>query len=245
MQRGSFESHGPHMRKVDPDKFIVPLAGYREEDPTPDFLGTGFFVHSAPTPLLVTANHVIGDLERVGIYVYRRSVFHEAEIIAQDSEVDLALLRVPDYHPEKPLQIAPDNQLLTNQLVNCFEYSGTSFLEEDGGTTAALSTSSWLGNITSFVDLTDQYKGAGDQMLVLSFAALKGASGAPVVSNANLDLWGIVTANRASDLLPTQIETTFDEKNQPIEEVKFMLPQALAVHVKHLRSILDQHGSPE
>ena len=82
-------------------------------------------------------------------------------------------------------------------------------------------------------------------MLVLSFAALKGASGAPVVSNANLDLWGIVTANRASDLLPTQIETTLDEKNQPIEEVKFMLPQALAIHVKHLRSILKQHSSPE
>jgi hypothetical protein len=82
-------------------------------------------------------------------------------------------------------------------------------------------------------------------MLVLSFAALRGASGAPVVSNTDLHLWGIVTANRAYHLLPTQVETVLDEKNQLIEEVRFMLPQALAIHVKHLRSVLKQHSNPE
>jgi len=231
------------MLKVEPHKIVLPLIGYKQpKESTPVFLGTGFFVENAPnSSLLVTVNHVVEDWNgNVGILVYPDSIICAAELIAQYPEVDLALLDVPEYCPDKPLKVAQDDELLINQLVNCYEYSGSWFFKEAGAHTATLSSSCRLGNITRFVDLTDQYDQAGQEMLVLSFAALRGASGAPVVSNSDLHLWGIVTANRAYHLLPAQIETVLDEKNQLIEEIKFMLPQALAIHVKHLRSILEQ-----
>lgn len=229
------------MLKVDIHKTVLPLIGYEQsKDSTPVFLGTSFFVEGTSGPLLATVNHIVEDWNGdIGILAYPHSAIHTAELMAQDPEIDLALLHVPGYCPNKSLKIARDNELLIYQLVSCYEYSGSRFFKEAGAPTAALSSSCRLGNITRFVDLTDQYGQAGEEILVLSFAALRGASGAPIVSNSDFSLWGIVTANRAYHLLPTQIETVRDEKNQLIEKTRFMLPQALAIHAKHLRSILE------
>ena len=48
----------------------------------------------------------------------------------------------------------------------------------------------------------------------------------------------MVTANVARELLPAQIERIYDEGGQIEEEIKFHLPQALAIHVMHVRTIL-------
>ena len=238
------------MRKVDPHKFILPLVGYEQSKDFLKFLGTSFFVEGTSNPLLVTVNHNLdgwnGDF---GILPYREPI-RPAELIAQHPEVDLALLHVPEYYPDKPLKIAGDAELLINQLVNCYEYSDSWFPDSlfpkgDDAHTIKFSPSCRLGNITRFDNFTDLPilpSQAGEQMLVLSFAALQGASGAPVVSNTDLHLWGIVTANWAEHLLPAQVVTVLDEKNQLIEEVNYMLPQALAIHVKHLRSILEREA---
>jgi hypothetical protein len=77
-------------------------------------------------------------------------------------------------------------------------------------------------------------------MLELSFPALRGASGAPVLSNLTFRLWGIITANVAYHLLPVQIEHVWDDEGQITEETRFLLPQAIAVHVKHLQAMLQQ-----
>ncbi len=228
------------MLKVDPHKVVVPLIGYQSSrTDTLVFLGTGFFIVSRSNPLLVTVNHIVQGWEwGIGILELPDFTIREAELVAQHPEVDLALLRVPEYRPDEPFRISRNSDLLLNQLVNCYEYSGSRFFEKPGEHGIALSSSCRLGNITRFDDLTDQYGEAGEQMLVLSFPALRGASGSPVVSNESLQVWGIVTANKAYHLLPAQIETVLDDKNQLLEEIKFMLPQALAIHVKHLRSII-------
>ena len=81
-------------------------------------------------------------------------------------------------------------------------------------------------------------------MLELSFPALKGASGAPVLSNASFELLGVVKANVSYELLPAQIESIQDEAGVVTEETKFFLPQALAVNVTIVREfLLGEQGS--
>ncbi len=77
-------------------------------------------------------------------------------------------------------------------------------------------------------------------MLELSFPALRGASGAPVVSIGNeVVLWGIIVANVSYHLLPAQIEKVV-EGDTTVEEIKYLLPQAIAVNVKHLSKFSDE-----
>lgn len=74
----------------------------------------------------------------------------------------------------------------------------------------------------------------------LSFPALKGASGAPILSNDSFHLWGIIIANVDYHLLPAKVESVLDNKNDIYEETHYMLPQALAVNVMHVRQLLSQ-----
>jgi hypothetical protein len=118
-----------------------------------------------------------------------------------------------------------------------FEYGTT----RSAGNKIELSPATRMGNITRMLNLTDQYNKAGDEILELSFPALRGASGAPVISidGDQFNLQGVIIANVSYHLLPAQVETVLDEKNEVLEETKFMLPQALAVNVKHVRALLE------
>ena len=98
------------------------------------------------------------------------------------------------------------------------------------GTSITLNPATRLGNVTRDLDLTELYGPAGRRMLELSFPALKGASGAPVLSNGNFELWGVIKANVGYELLPAQIESVRDQSGTVLEETKFYLPQALAVN---------------
>jgi hypothetical protein len=226
-------------------KTVVPLVGYKRKDPTPILLGTGFFVENSPVPFLVTANHNIEDwVVHTSIMVPPDLSTYQAEIIAQDEDVDLALLHVPKYQPEKALQIAQDSELVVNQVVNCYEYSELIIPKEIECETADPTSCCRLGNIVSIADMRTTFGLKGEDMLVLSFAALKGSSGAPVLSNRSFRLWGIVANNMERELLPPHLETVYHEKNQTSKVVKYGLYQAVAIHVKHLRRILKQHSNP-
>ena len=77
-------------------------------------------------------------------------------------------------------------------------------------------------------------------MLELSFPALKGASGAPVITwKPPFRLWGILSQNVARELHPAQVEKVLDEGGNMTEETRFYLPLGLAIHVKHVRKLLE------
>ena len=81
-------------------------------------------------------------------------------------------------------------------------------------------------------------------MLELSFPALKGASGAPIMEwLPPFKLWGIVKVNIRAELIPAQIETVVNGQGKIEEETKFYLPQALAIHVKHIRQLVTEVGA--
>ena len=108
------------------------------------------------------------------------------------------------------------------------------------GSSIALNPATRIGNVTRLLDLTEKYGLAGKSILELSFPALRGASGAPVICSKDFTLWGIVIANVSYHLLPAQIESVLNEQEEVEEEIRYMLPQGLAVNVMHLQNLLDK-----
>jgi hypothetical protein len=74
----------------------------------------------------------------------------------------------------------------------------------------------------------------------VSFPALDGASGSPILCpSQGFAVWGVVKANIGHHLLPAQIERVYGSDSKLVEETKFMLPQALAINVRHLNNLID------
>lgn len=216
-----------------PHDQIVPILGLLANGNI-KFLGSGSFV--LPGPLLLTADHVIRDWPG-GLaisHMQQLDRLFRAEIVRRDQGSDLAALRVTGYVPPSPISLAEDQEIQPNVPVVCFEYSTT--VTSGGIITPAPATR--LGNVTRAINLTDKYGLAGEDALELSFPALRGASGAPVLANNGFRLWGIVIANVSYHLLPSQIESVLDDTGTVTEETRFMLPQGIAVHVKHARQLL-------
>ena len=92
-----------------------------------------------------------------------------------------------------------------------------------------------VGNVTRRINY-DPLKEGGAGALELSFPVLRGASGAPVVTNdVNYHVIGIV----ARELTPIQVHVVLDEANQIYEETRYLLPQGIAINVLHLRAALE------
>ena len=164
-----------------------------------------------------------------------RAMLANPELILMDEEIDLAFLKVKDYDPPYSFPLAEDHDITINQLVCAFEYSTT----EIAGRKINFTPANRMGNVTRARNLNDIYGKSGEEMLELSFPALKGASGAPVVLNKTpFPLWGVVKSNVAREVMPAQIEKILDESGEITEETKFYLPQGLAIHVKHVRNMM-------
>lgn len=217
-----------------PAEAIVPLFAIRGSSNIQGFLGTAAFV--AGSNRLITAEHVVRGWDgEFGIVASLDvSTVHHAVLLKVDEGRDLALLETTDFEADRALQLAPSDGMNPNSQVVCFEY-GTTLVS---GTSITLNPATRLGNVTRNLDLTELYGPAGTRMLELSFPALKGASGAPVLSNRAFELLGVIKANVGYELLPAQIETVRDQSGKMLEETKFFLPQALAVNVAVVEDFL-------
>ena len=154
-----------------------------------------------------------------------------------DHASDLACLRVETYRPPYAFPLADDDEIILNQLVCAFEYGTT----EVAGGHINFKPANRMGNVTRTLDLTDRFDRAGDRMLELSFPALLGASGAPIMlPHPPFKLWGVIKANYARELLPAQVERILNEGGGISEETRFYLPQALGIHVSHVRAALER-----
>jgi len=68
---------------------------------------------------------------------------------------------------------------------------------------------------------------------------LRGASGAPILTDKGFIVVGMIIGNMSYHLMPAQIETVIDAAGKTLEEVKYMLPLAIAVHAEALRKALE------
>jgi hypothetical protein len=134
--------------------------------------------------------------------------------------------------------LGEEDEIHVNILFYTYEFSATQW--KDGAWN--INPATRIGNCVRTVQMDDVFGPAGVDMLEMSFPALKGASGAPVIEiqNSRLIVRGIIVANAERHLLPAQIETVLDAENHLLEERKYFLPQAAAVHSQHLVRLVDQ-----
>jgi hypothetical protein len=229
------------MNEIIPDNIVVPIFGIKADNSLDTFLGTGAFVENGD--FLITAHHVIKNWhERYAILIAEKQRMYETIVVLESPETDLAVLRVDGYRPSYSFPLAKPEDFRFNIPVVCLEYGTTQKL----GQKFYVEPATRLGNITRIRNLTDKFNLAGDEALELSFPALRGASGAAIIHWAPpFMLFGIVIANVNYHLMPSQVESVLDESNQMYEEIKYMLPQALAVNVKHISKLISELQKPQ
>lgn len=224
------------MRLISPTDAVVPLLELNEAHRPIKFLGTGFFVSGRS--FLVTCNHVLGGTAgEIGFALMADlSEVHLANVVRRRPELDLAILQAVDYAPPNPLELGTDDEVHFNQLVVCLEYSQSG--PSSGGIT--LDPASRVGNVTRRINYEPLGTG-GRGALELSFPILRGASGAPVITN-NIDyhVLGIVAHSIERELTPIQVYGVLDEANQLYEETRYLLPQGIAINVIHIRAALEE-----
>ena len=74
----------------------------------------------------------------------------------------------------------------------------------------------------------------------LSYPALKGASGAPVIQEQSGNVLGMVVSNIERQLMPAQIERTERPDGTSDEIRRYFLPSTQAIRAVHLREALSR-----
>lgn len=227
-----------------PRDVVVPIFGLNPQGGLGAFLGTGSVVGDGS--ILLTANHVITAWNGPLGFLVMNDLAHPpypVTLIDRDPVHDLALLRVTEYRPPQPLALEFDDFSENTSLV-AYEY-GTTRLD---GTTIHLNPATRIGHMTRRLGPEDGLTALTDEAIELSFPALRGASGAPLMINdpmytlagkGVLGVVGVVIANVAYHLAPAQIEEVLNADNTSYAETRFMLPQGLAVSVRHIRAMYE------
>jgi hypothetical protein len=158
---------------------------------------------------------------------------------------DIAIARVERWPRGDYLPIAPNDHLSMNVNVLTIEYSQPDrHVPLPDGTTAMGIGPNWHKGYM----IREYTAGFGHERptgcLDLSFPALKGASGAPVIDESTGLVLGMIVANIERHLMPAQMERTI-RSDSTIDEVRYFAPYAQAIMALHLRQALAECTLPE
>lgn len=221
-----------------PSRFVVPIGAFKDSG-LGGVSGTGVFV--ARPSYCLTVAHIVKDNGpwKIGVppseNVAGEGGNLPAHLVAISDELDLALLEVPDYVPPHVVELAEEREMQPNVQVVCFDYSATAMT---GKGEVLFNPSTWVGNVVRWIDASDLHGMAGVEALELSFPVGGGASGAPVLSNPDFRLWGLILGNIASQFQVRGPVLIKDEVAELPRETEVILPQAIAVSVRHIRAFL-------
>jgi hypothetical protein len=209
----------------------------------PTFFGTGFLVHDGSSCL--TAGHVAdaiaasgedvdavffvpgGDLTPVAVGSWHRS-----------SRYDAAVGRLATFDFGEALHLATDDPPLNTDVL-CMEFSRVSPLTtESGGRQLVMTPSSHKGHVVA--RYTSEFpETSPTECLDVSFPALRGASGAALVSEHTGEVVGMIVANHERHLMPAHVERV-DVDGEVTEEVRYFLPLGKAISWRHLQDVLTE-----
>ncbi len=218
-----------------PELSIVPIVRASKTVPIAELLGTGFFVGQANSIRLVTAKHVFESCQLAADEKYAIAFRGETGIpviaisrVLASPDFDLAVADVPLEHipTVMPLTLGKSDPAL-NADVFTFEYSGTQIEKPTPGQThIAFEPYTHKGNIVRSYDSTYPEKIKTPTFLV-SFPALQGASGAPLLSGTpskkSIAVVGMTVANVERHLIPAQI-VQIQEGKDFSEKISYYLP---------------------
>lgn len=217
--------------RIEPTIAVVPLLGLDANGVQEDFLGTAFFV--GEDCLLLTAKHLTNAWDgSLGITVLPDADdVYPAEIVREHPRLDMVALRVEAYRPEEWFTLG-DQEVFQNLEVVCPEYSDSRRIGND----IQISVSTRRGNVTRQFRSHPLSSEVGENALELSFPSIRGSSGAPVLNQKNLLVWGMVIGNTSRDLPPAHLEPFIGEMLS--DDARFHMPQAIAIHSEHIRDFL-------
>jgi len=207
------------------------------------FSGTGFFVEHDGKPILVTANHVAfdepvwicSDPPGTGQFVLEE-IMAPTKRLGSNPGTDVAAYDPLEFAPTVTLQlcsVSPPG----NYSVGSYEYSR--LMIDPHRAIFNLGQSTRIGNVVRRVN-DDRFPG---ESLELSYPALKGASGAPVVVLEGPEkhkVAGFLKANVQYELLPAQTYMYKDESGGVEEKTHYYLPVGLAVNAKWVIKLLQE-----
>ena len=201
------------------------------------FVGTGFFIDEDGS--FLTAKHVFLDLTvtyAVAMINGRDVTTYPISEIQVSDRHDIAFGKAKDIKGVQPLKLADKDAPINLDIITT-EYSGTSVRRRvDGLNEIVFNPYYRKGNVVSSYLSTFPEK-EETLSLELSFPALKGASGAPVIVEQSGLVIGMILGNIQRELLPSQIDTVVEE-GKYTEEIKYMMPSAKAINWKHIADFL-------
>lgn len=220
------------VKSVSWSSMAAPLMKLGRDGEVAAFIGTGF-VPAASERVFITARHVIERnplAEGEKYYVYFQAD-DGSEIqkggsgdgVMLSSRYDVAALPIGEVPGVRALYLDP-TEIPMNEKVVCREYSGNYFRAHDGGKkTAVFHPRTHVGNVMSWY--TSKYPEKHPAPSVeLSFPALQGASGAPVIRDYGLHVIAMLVANVEQELTPAQVLSVHREGECLLEEVRYFLP---------------------
>lgn len=207
------------------------------------FLGTGFFVDANGS--FLTARHILPedlDISKGDTY---NAVMLDLSINKADpcaisglrfsDQFDIALGRVEGFQDIQPLNLATKNAPMNFDILTA-EFSGTYPQRVENGK-VALTFNPYFrkGHVVCYYKSTFP-EVIPTECLDVSFAALKGSCGAPVIAEDG-SVVGMIVGNVERDLMPAQVERITNGKKF-IEERKYFLPIGKAISWRHLADFI-------
>jgi hypothetical protein len=169
-------------------------------------------------------------------------LYAEDDDVVLSSRYDVAAIRLAGWPDVWPLYLDPE-EIAFNEPVCCREYSGNR-LQVDritGKRTLKLRPRNHFGNVMSWYtsDFPESYPAPSCDV---SFPALQGASGAPIVRNLMQNVVGILVANVEQALEPAQVLTVqVDDVTR--EETRYFMPIGKGLCSSALIDFLEQECS--
>jgi hypothetical protein len=224
--------------QINPRSFIFPLFRASNDGALRNFAGTCFLAHDQRT--IVTALHNVAEREAPYLIVDQSVELERvpARVIHSISHADLAILQLDRSRPGTPRKMGSGSTLGLGTDVRTLEYSETRVV--NGCPQFAPATRKGYPT-RRIADPRGLYRG---RLFELSFPALRGASGAPVINEWDEVVYAVIVANVAYHLLPAQIEEVLDERNEILESTQFLLPQGLAVPCDELIDFFSHADAP-
>lgn len=234
------------MINIKPEHAIIPIVRCTEAPDIKELLGTGFIVGQGDKIYVVTAKHVfesspLEEGEKYG-YLFKGAkgiqLYRIQKIIGVEN-YDIAVFEAT-HIPEAVSLAFSEQQPANNEDVYCNEYSSTRIeKKETGGKHVSIVPMIHKGNIMRFYD-SEFPENKKTPCFIVSFPALQGASGAPVLAitkNKNLYVAGMIVENWQRYLLPAQIVKIQDGKEY-IEETSYFLPLGKAINASLIAQVL-------